>query len=56
MTRFDVDSDYLESFPKQVVGGSVHEELWIPAEELNEFNSNIAGLIEVVDSFGSADD
>ena len=56
VTRFDVDVDYLERFPREVVGGSVHEELWVPAEELEEFNSNIVGLIEVVDSFGSADD
>ena len=51
VTRFEVKSDYLEQFPRQVVGGSVHEELWIPAEELSEFNSNIVGLIEVVESF-----
>ena len=56
VTRFNVDGDYLESFPRQVVGGSVHEELWNPAEELQEFNSRIVGLIEVVDSFGSADE
>ena len=56
VTRFDVESDYLEKFPKQVVGGSVHEELWVPAEELVEFNTKIVGLIEVVDSFGAAID
>ena len=56
VTRFNVDSDYLESFPRQIVGGSVHEELWVPAEELQEFNSRIVGLIEVIDSFGSADE
>lgn len=53
VTRFDVDAEYLEKFPRQVVGGSVHEELWVPAEELDEFNSNIVGLIEVVESFGT---
>lgn len=56
VTRFDVDSDYLERFPRQVVGGSVHEELWVPAKELEEFNSMITGFIEVVESFGSAGD
>ena len=30
----------------------MREELWVPAEELDEFNSNIIGLIEVVESFG----
>ena len=56
VTRFDVGSSYLEQFPRQVVGGSVHEELWVPAEELEMFNSMIIGLIEVVESFGSTED
>jgi hypothetical protein len=51
VTRFEIDSDNLEKFPRQIVGGSVHEELWIPAEELDEFNSNIVGSIEVVEAF-----
>ena len=51
VTRFEVNSDYLERFPRQVVGGSQHEELWVPAEELEVFNSNIVGLIEVVEAF-----
>ena len=52
VTRFDVDAAYLEQYPVQVVGGSVHEELWVPAEQLAEFNSKIVGRIEVVESFG----
>ena len=55
VTRFEVDSDYLRQFPRQVVGSSVHEELWVPAEELPRFNSHIVGLIEVVESFGADD-
>ncbi len=27
---------YVEKFQRQVVGGSQHEELWIPAEDLDE--------------------
>ena len=52
VTRFEVDKEYLRRFPRKVVGGSVHEELWVPAEELEEFNSKIVGRIEVVESFG----
>ena len=52
VTRFEVDAAYVKRFPRQVVGASVHEELWVPAEELDEFNSNIVGQIEVVESFG----
>jgi hypothetical protein len=33
------------------VGGAAHEELWVPAEELPEFNRHIIGKIEVVSAF-----
>jgi hypothetical protein len=29
----------------------VHREYWIPAEELNDFNENIEGEIEVIARF-----
>ena len=32
----------------QTVGSSVHQEYWIPADELPEFNQNIVGHIEVL--------
>lgn len=51
VTRFDVDSDYLGKFPTQTVGGREHTELWIPAEELEEFNQHIVGTIEVTQEF-----
>jgi hypothetical protein len=51
VTRFDIDADYLKKFKIQNVGGSIHEELWIPAEELEEFNIHIVGLIEITNQF-----
>ncbi len=51
VTRFKVDSAYLERFDKKVVGGREHEEYWVPAEDLAEFNSQIVGGIEVIHSF-----
>jgi hypothetical protein len=51
VTRFRVDAAYLQRFPRQVVGGAAHEELWVPAEELPEFNRHIVGRIEVVSAF-----
>src|SRR5688572_22897405 len=51
VTKFEVNSDYLQKFEVQNVGGQVHDELWIPSEELEEFNDNIVGLIEVTKSF-----
>jgi len=35
----------------QNVGADLHNELWIPAEDLEELNDNIAGLIEVTQTF-----
>ena len=37
-----------EGFKVQRVGGRGVEELWVPAEELNEFDRHIVGRIEVV--------
>ena len=51
VTRFEVRMDYLQKFEIQNVGGDIHNELWVPAEELDEFNSNIVGQIEVTQSF-----
>jgi hypothetical protein len=51
VTRFAVDSAFLGQYPAQQVGSSVHRELWVPAEELEEFNLHIVGLIEVVAEF-----
>ena len=48
VTRFSVRREYLDRFEVKVVGGSEHEEYWIPSEGLDEFNSNIVGEIEVI--------
>ena len=51
VTRFAVRKDFLSRFPVQKAGSSIHQELWIPAEELAELNRNIVGLIEVIESY-----
>ena len=51
VTKFNVNTLYLSKFEIQNVGGEIHNELWIPAEELKEFNSHIVGLIAVTKSF-----
>lgn len=51
VTRFRVRSDFLAKYAPQVVGAKMHAELWVPAEELAEFNRNIVGLIEVIAEF-----
>lgn len=51
VTSFEVERDYLSKFEIQKVGGELHTELWVPAEELNEFNSHIVGKIKVNQRF-----
>lgn len=51
VTRFRVRAKYLTQYTVQTVGSRVHQEYWIPAEELPEFNHNIVGLIEVIAEF-----
>jgi hypothetical protein len=48
VTRFEVCLSYLANHQIHVVGGIQHEEYWIPAEELDKFNRNIIGVIEVI--------
>lgn len=51
VTRFAVEAPFVARCPVQVVGGREHEELWVPAEELEEFNRHIVGSIEVIREF-----
>src|SRR3954465_6645877 len=41
VTEFEVEDTYISQFGRQIVGGREHEELWIPAEQLEEFNRHI---------------
>lgn len=51
VTRFVVEDEYVSKFEIQVVGAPYHQELWVPAEELEEFNKHIIGKIEVIASY-----
>ena len=46
--RFHVDAKHLARYEVQTVGASVHQEYWIPAEELEEFNKHLVGPIETI--------
>ncbi|MCF2526573.1 ADP-ribosylation/crystallin J1 [Yinghuangia soli] len=54
VTRFEVETDFLARYPVRQAGGRTILELWVPAEELGEFNAHIVGRIEVVDEFHAA--
>lgn len=51
VTRFEVDDAFASRYDIQTVGGDIHKELWVPAEELGDFNDHILGTIEVIHEF-----
>jgi hypothetical protein len=51
VTRFRLPAAYLARYPVRKVGNAEALELWVPAEELDAFNSTIVGLIEVTHEF-----
>jgi hypothetical protein len=51
VTRFAVRTHYLDRYERKIVGARQHEEYWIPADDLPEFNRNIVGPIEIVARF-----
>ncbi|MEU9855277.1 hypothetical protein [Streptomyces sp. NPDC047974] len=55
VTRFEVDTAFLARYPVRQAGGSTILELWVPAEELDDFNAHIVGPITVTHTFRRAD-
>ena len=51
VTKFEVDDTYCSKFEVHCVGAGHHKELWVPAEELKEFNAHIIGKISVINEF-----
>ena len=49
--EFDVDSDFLKNYEVKNVGGVIHDEYWIPSEEMEEFNKNIVGKIKIIEEY-----
>lgn len=51
VTAFEVRNQFLKPYAIQNVGGANHNELWIPAEKMSEFNQNIVGNIKITNAF-----
>lgn len=51
VTRFAVKTEFLNRYEVHFVGGELYQEHWIPAEDLDKFNQNIVGQIEVIAEF-----
>ena len=48
VTTFEIDDIYISQFPVHTVGASYHQELWIPAGELENFNRHIVGKFQII--------
>jgi len=48
VTRFNVDARYVRRFEPHSAGGEELVELWVPADELDDFNDHIVGKITVI--------
>jgi hypothetical protein len=51
VTQFEVEDAWVGRYAAHTVGAKIHQELWVPANELNEFNRHIMGQIAVVAAF-----
>lgn len=51
VTKFLVRKSFMDRYPVHQVRRRDHLEWWIPAEDLEELNDNIIGLIEVIGEF-----
>lgn len=50
-TLFDLPTDYLTKYEIHNVVSFIHNELWIPARELDDFNKHIINKIEIANVF-----
>lgn len=51
VTKFRLPLDYLKQFEVQNVGAHLHNELWVPSDQLTAFNQQIVGQIEILNAF-----
>ena len=51
VTKFEVRAGFVERYSIETVGAKHHTEWWIPAEDLEELNDNIVGLIQVIGTY-----
>lgn len=51
VTEFDIDDEFVGRYDVQTVGDRDDVELWVPADELDDFNNAIDGRIIVTASY-----
>ncbi|HEY4359449.1 MAG TPA: hypothetical protein VGN17_00685 [Bryobacteraceae bacterium] len=51
--RFQVEAEFLSRYATQTVGSSIHQEYWIPAEDLEAFNQHLVVSIELIATYSA---
>lgn len=51
VTQFEVDESVRSQYAVQTAGAREHQELWVPADELGQFNARILGCIRVLEAY-----
>ena len=51
VTEFNIDQEYMSKYESHIVGSTQHEELWVPSDQLSEFNSQIIVPIKISHAF-----
>lgn len=51
VTRFEIPESYAGNFEIQNVGSHNHNEYWVPADELGNFNDHIVNGIEIIKAY-----
>ena len=51
VTRFAIEDEYVRRYEVHTVGSALHRELWVPAEEQEEFQRHIIGRIQVIGEY-----
>jgi len=51
VTAFEIPEAYFKTFDIQTVGLTHHQELWVPADQLDTFNANIINGIHIQHAF-----
>jgi hypothetical protein len=51
VTELEVEDAYVSRFEPHIVGSREHEELWVAAAELAEFNSHILDKIRLTEAY-----
>jgi len=51
VTRFEISDSQAAKYPIHSAGASRHRELWVPAQDLVEFNAHIKDRIVVIEAY-----